>query len=180
MKILRSKLLVIVLIAFMSQTGFCQSDTGLSGKAKWMDFWVGNWNLTWKDKDGNMERGLNEVKRTLGGKVIQENFRALNGASAGFIGKSWTVFNVNKDTWFQTWVDNQGSYLDFTFEIDGGKRVFKRTGLDKVGSPIYQRMVFYNITENNFDWNWESSKDAKTWDLLWQIHYERIKATKQN
>lgn len=175
-----SKLIVFLLIGFMSQTCFGQSDTQFSGKAKWMDFWVGDWNLTWKDKDGNVESGLNEVQKIMDGKVIQENFRALNGASAGFIGKSWTVFNVKKDTWFQTWVDNQGSYLDFTFEIEEGKRMFIRTGQDKDGNTNYQRMVFYNIAENNFDWKWESSKDKKAWNLLWQIHYEKIKATKQN
>lgn len=180
MKIRITRMMVFLLIAFVSQTAFGQSDTQFSGKIKWMDFWVGEWNLTWKDKDGKIERGFNEVYKTLDGKVIQENFRALDGASEGFTGKSWTVFNTKKDTWFQTWVDNQGSYLDFTFELEAGKRIFKRTGNDKDGNTIHQRMVFYNITENNFDWNWESSKDGKTWNLLWQIHYEKIKAAKQN
>jgi hypothetical protein len=39
---------------------------------------------------------------------------------------------------------------------------------------IHQRMIFYNIKNNSFDWNWERSKDAgETWELRWKVHYER-------
>ncbi|MBT8195494.1 MAG: hypothetical protein KJO64_03655 [Bacteroidia bacterium] len=176
MKTTGIKVLVFIMVALMADTGFAQSDTHLSGKAKWMDFWVGSWNLTWKDKDGNVERGINEVEKTLDGNVIQENFKALSGANAGFTGKSWTVFNVKNNSFNQTWVDNNGSYLDFTFTMDADKRVFKRTTKDKDGNTVYQRMVFYNVEVNDFDWNWESSKDGTTWNLLWKIHYERILA----
>jgi len=37
-------------------------------------------------------------------------------------------------------------------------------------------MVWYNITENEFDWNWERSDDGGvTWDVKWQIKYKRKK-----
>ena len=42
------------------------------------------------------------------------------------------------------------------------------------GKPAMQKMVFYNISKNSLDWNWEGSKDkGKIWDVLWKIHYKR-------
>lgn len=42
------------------------------------------------------------------------------------------------------------------------------------GKEITQRMVFYNISENTFDWNWESSTDnGENWKLNWKIKYSR-------
>lgn len=37
-------------------------------------------------------------------------------------------------------------------------------------------MVWYNISKNEIDWNWERSDDeGKTWAVKWKIHYTRIK-----
>jgi hypothetical protein len=42
------------------------------------------------------------------------------------------------------------------------------------GEQCRQRMVWYNIEESQFDWNWERSDDGgQTWRVLWQIHYTR-------
>jgi hypothetical protein len=42
------------------------------------------------------------------------------------------------------------------------------------GQPCKQRMVWYNITRDRFDWNWERSNDGGvTWRVLWQIQYTR-------
>lgn len=107
--------------------------------------------------------------------MIKENFAVTGDESMkGFTGESWSVFNSNNGTWYQTWVDNQGSYLDFIGEIDGEKRIFKREVQKPDGSIIYQRMVFYDIKADSFTWDWENSTDkGKTWNLLWRIIYER-------
>jgi len=35
-------------------------------------------------------------------------------------------------------------------------------------------MVCYNITADEFDWNWERSDDGgNTWRVLWKIKYKR-------
>ena len=43
------------------------------------DFWVGEWNLTWKDPDGSTATGTNIITKILDGTVIQENFTGLTG-----------------------------------------------------------------------------------------------------
>ena len=39
---------------------------------------------------------------------------------------------------------------------------------------IVNRMVYYHITTQAFDWCWESSTDdGTTWKTNWLIHYKR-------
>lgn len=140
----------------------------------YFDFWVGDWALTWEDVDGDTARGTNRIERILDGKVIKENFEALSGNLKGFMGKSYSVFNPRTGKWKQTWVDNQSGYLDFTGRFEGDKRIFERKGVNPDGGEILQRMVFYDITENSFRWDWEVSEDdGTTWQLRWRINYIR-------
>src|SRR5438445_581393 len=76
--------------------------------------------------------------------------------------------------WKQTWVDNEGGYLDFIGEFKDGQMVLAREAVRRDGSKVQQRMVFKNIGRNEFDWSWERSLDGgKTWEVLWPIHYKR-------
>lgn len=87
---------------------------------------------------------------------------------------SVSIFDTRAGKWKQTWVDNQGSYLDFVGEFKDGQMVLARDGVRPDGSKIVQRMVFKNIQANEFDWSWESSADGgKTWHVDWPIHYKR-------
>lgn len=131
------------------------------------DFWVGEWNLTW----GEDERGINIITKPLDSLVIMENF---NGTpSSPLKGISVSVFNKRLGKWQQTWVDNQGSYLDFTGEFKDGKMILQRKAYLE-GKEVLQRMVWYDIEPENLEWNWERSLDnGKTWEVLWNIHYSR-------
>jgi hypothetical protein len=131
------------------------------------DFWCGTWDLTWADGG----RGTNRVEAIFDGKVILENFAAEPAGS--FDGMSVSVYNAAQGKWQQTWVDNQGGYLDFVGEYHDGRMILAREVTP--GEPaVQQRMVFYNIDEHELDWNWERSTDVgRTWELQWHIHYQR-------
>jgi len=93
---------------------------------------------------------------------------------AGYEGKSYSVYNPQTGEWKQTWVDNEGSYLDFTGDITGGSRIFHRTAVSADDNRFLQRMVFHDITEDSLIWDWERSEDeGETWQLMWRIHYRR-------
>ncbi|MCP5104005.1 MAG: hypothetical protein GY950_11530 [bacterium] len=172
--ILTIQLTLCIFVPFSSVTAAAPAPVlqSKSGDANAFDFWIGKWDLTWTVKE-KIGKGKNKIKRILNDRVIKEKFEALSGTLKGFKGKSWSVYNPKTKKWKQTWVDNQGAYLDFTGEINGDKRIFKRQFKNN-GKTMMQRMVFFNITKNNFDWNWESSVDSgKTWKLQWQIHYTR-------
>ncbi|MCB9306506.1 MAG: hypothetical protein H6565_07920 [Lewinellaceae bacterium] len=138
-----------------------------------LDFWLGEWNLRWQQSDSTEATGSNSITRDLNDQVICEHFHAHNGQFAGFEGKSWSMFDTRSDTWKQTWVDNQGSYLDFTGGKEGENFVFRRSFTDKEGKTLHQKMVFHDIEADRFTWDWMRSKDGKEWQLLWRVQYSR-------
>jgi hypothetical protein len=136
------------------------------------DFWVGEWDLTWPgEKSGEIGHGSNSIKRILDSCVVQENFSG--GASMHLRGTSVSTFDTRSGQWKQTWVDNEGGYLDFIGEFKDGQMILQREAL-RDGQKILQRMVWKNISVNEMDWSWESSRDGgKTWQVNWPIHYKR-------
>ena len=140
---------------------------------KQLDFWVGDWDLTWPGKNaGEIGHGANNVKRILDGCVVQENFSG--GDSMPLRGTSVSTFDGRAGVWKQTWVDNQGGYLDFTGEFKEGQMILQREATGPGGAKIQQRMVWHNIPAPALDWSWESSRDrGKTWQVLWPVHYKR-------
>ena len=139
-----------------------------------LDFWLGEWNLRWQDSDSTEATGSNHITRELNDQVISEHYVALSGQNSGFEGRSWSVFDKRSQTWKQTWVDNQGGYLDFTGGKEGADFVFRRQFTGQGGKPIQQKMVFTDIRPDRFTWNWMRSDDGgSSWQLLWQIYYTR-------
>lgn len=128
------------------------------------DFWLGAWDVTW-GADG---KATNLVLRIMDDKVIQENF-----SSADLNGMSVSVYDAERNLWCQTWVDNNGTYLDFTGRFEDGKMILIRDAVVR-DEACKQRMVWYNIETSQFDWNWERSDDGgAAWRVLWQIKYTR-------
>jgi hypothetical protein len=141
---------------------------------KSFDFWLGKWDLTWTGPNGTLEKGTNHIHTIMDGKVIQENFEALTGAQKGFKGISISVYTPASKSWHQTWMDNQSSNINLMGASDGDKRIFQTEEVVVNGKKITSRMVFYDITENSFTWDWEQSNDKElTWNLGWRINYKR-------
>jgi hypothetical protein len=169
---MKMKHLTIIFFLFLVNICFAQSEkTTFSLKDSTLfDFWVGEWDLTWKNADGSIGKGTNRIEKTLDGKVIQENFRDVKG----FKGTSLSVFNPQKFTWHQAWADNGGGYFNFIGDIDGEKRIFKTQPRESNGKTVILRMVFYDIKPESLTWDWERSDDGgQTWNLSWRINYKR-------
>src|SRR5437763_8734833 len=87
-----------------------------------LDFWVGEWDLTWPGANaGEVQHGTNSIHRVLDGCVGEENFSG--GTDMHLRGKSYSIFDTRARKWKQTWVDNEGGYLDFTGELKGGQMI---------------------------------------------------------
>jgi len=140
---------------------------------KQFDFWVGDWDLTWPgEKAGETGHGTNHISRVMDGCVVEERFSG--EASMPLRGQSVSMYDTGAGRWKQTWVDNEGGYLDFVGAFKDGQMIFEREALRKDGTRILQRMVWKNITSNELDWSWEASTDGgKTWQVKWPIHYKR-------
>jgi hypothetical protein len=138
-------------------------------KSAEFDFWLGEWAAEWGD-DG---RGTNVVTKVLDGCVILENFTDLDPGPRALVGMSVSTYVAQEACWKQTWVDNQGGYLDFKGGLTDVGMVLRRE-TEHEGKTIQQRMIWYDVTDDAFEWNWDRSDDGgATWKTLWHIHYRR-------
>jgi hypothetical protein len=144
-----------------------------TAEQKQLDFWVGEWNLTWPgEKDGEIAHGTNSIRRVMDDCVVEESFDG--GDSMHLRGMSVSTYVARSGKWKQTWVDNEGGYLDFVGGFKDGQMILARETIGPDGTKMLQRMVFKNITPTELDWSWESSRDeGKTWQVVWPIHYKR-------
>ncbi len=166
----------VFLLAVLCCVGFAtaqaqegQESPCAAAEYRQFDFWLGDWQLRWGE-DG---RGQNRISKILDDCVVLEEFDGQ--PSSTLVGKSMSTFDKDSGQWRQTWVDNNGTYLDFVGGLQNGRMVLSREAM-RAGETFLQRMVFYNIEEDAFEWNWERSDDGgATWQVRWQIRYERTK-----
>ena len=159
----RCILLSLVLLA-------CPPMSTAAQPADLFDFWIGDWDVSWRAPDGSQGSGRNRIAKVLDGSVIEENFEETpDGKTPPLKGRSLSVLQKS-GVWKQAWVDNQGGYFSLTAQVDGDKRIF-------ITDPVKdtaQRMVFHSIRKDALTWDWERSEDGgKTWKLLWRIDYRR-------
>jgi hypothetical protein len=124
-----------------------------------LDFWIGEWEVRW---DGGA--GTNSVSSELDGGVVMERFE-----SADLRGLSLSV--QDGDTWRQTWVDSNSTYLVFEGGPSGDE--FE---LGCVRDNGRFRMRFTEITTASIVWLWEREV-ADGWILEWRIDYARQAST---
>lgn len=177
MKILYHCIFLLLSIVFISLASPISDPKPDLAPEHLFDFWVGEWELTWETSEGDQGRGVNQIVKILDGKVIQENFESLSPKGQPALkGMSLSVYQPQTQTWHQAWADNQGGYYDFTGRIEGDKRIFATQVKATSGKIVILRMVFKDIEEDAFTWDWESSEDeGKTWQLRWRIFYQRKK-----
>lgn len=172
------RLIAILCFAMLAGLTFAQNPPAqrpcVTPEASQFDFWVGEWEAnspSSKDPKTMTLAGHNSITKVLDGCVIEENYK---GSTTPLLGLSVSLYNPRTKQWQQTWVDNQGAYLDFTGGFADGKMVLQRSATKPDGTTFLQRMVWFNITADAFDWNWESSTDGgKTWQVNWPIKYKR-------
>ena len=145
-----------------------------SPESRQLDFWVGEWDLTYKS--GNQEgRSRNRITKTLDGCVILEEFHGPPGTK--LIGRSHSAFDRATKSWKQTWVDNTGAYLDFGSGglLPDGRMHFAREA-GPAGKRFRQRMVWDEVKQDSMKWLWQRSDDeGATWKTTWEIEYRRAR-----
>lgn len=133
-----------------------------------LDFWLGTWTVSWST-DG---RGTNTIRRILDDRVVEESF---DGGDADSVlkGRSLSVRDALDGRWRQTWVDSTGGYLDFVGVVADGRIAFQRDAIVR-GSPVIQRMVWLDVTDDAFRWQWQrSDRPGAAWEVVWEIDYRR-------
>ncbi len=143
-------------------------------------FWLGEWDIHVRSRvaGGRDEwqegEAANKITSSFGGYVIEEHFDG-SRLPKPFRGMSVSVYNPTLRKWQQTWVDDQGDYLDFVGEYVDGKMILHHQA-ERNGKKVQFRMVFEDIAKDSLNWKWERSADeGKTWLLLLDMRYVRRK-----
>lgn len=137
-----------------------------------MDFWLGEWVLTWTNPDGSKATGSNTITKTgFGDCVVTENFNGAPGNT--LLGMSVSTYSKRLKLWRQTWVDNQGGYIPLTGGLQADGRFVLETERFNDEGP-FSRMAFEDIKAESLTWRWQGKamKDAK-WADQWVIEYKR-------
>jgi hypothetical protein len=143
-----------------------------SPESRQLDFWVGDWELSYVE-DGKAGRSRNHVTKILDGCVILEEFTG--GAGSKLDGRSFSTFDRATRKWKQTWIDNTAAYLDFTGGMVDGNMVFAREAQGNSGKFL-QRMIFRDVKRDSLKWLWQRSDDeGRTWTTQWEIEYKRVR-----
>ena len=144
-----------------------------SPESKALDFWVGEWELTYAGNDGKPAKSRNRITKVLDGCAVLEEFSGAPGTKLE--GRSFSTFDRATRQWKQTWVDNTASYLDFVGAKEGGDMVFIRDA-ERAGKRFRQRMIFQDVKADSLTWRWQRSDDGgATWATQWEIGYRRLK-----
>jgi hypothetical protein len=132
--------------------------------AKQFDFWIGTWST-----GGS---GVDKVKRFGKGVAILEKYNS--GSLAGW---SVNVYDVESDTWTQTWQTNTGNY----FQVRGRKRGDDIVLEGEITSPRdgkrkLLRLTFAEITRDSFKQLYDESEDGgETWTRVSTVPFTRMR-----
>ena len=166
----------LALLALIAPVAFAQQPPQYgcdSPESKQLDFWIGEWELTYKSGD-KVAQSRNRITKTLDGCAILEEFQGPPGTP--LIGRSHSVFDRASKQWKQTWVDNTGAYLDLTGGLlADGRMHFAREAIQN-GKKVRTRMVWDDVKSDSLRWTWQrSDDDGATWKPLWEIEYRRAR-----
>jgi hypothetical protein len=143
-----------------------------SPESRALDFWIGEWELTYQGDDGKPAKSRNRITKVLDGCAILEEFSGAPGTKLD--GRSYSTLDRISKQWKQTWVDNTGTYLDFTGGALDGEMFFVRE-VERAGKRIRQRMIFQDVKADSLTWRWQRSDDGgATWATQWEIAYRRL------
>ncbi|WP_144393058.1 hypothetical protein [Pleionea sediminis] len=162
-----NKILFIVMVFLslnLSAKKPCDSE-----EYKQFDFWVGTWDVY--SRDGK-KVGVNRISKELGGCILKEHYTT----DKGFEGKSFNIFDVNHNTWHQTWVDNSGTLLKLDGKWNGTVMTLKGEGKNKEGKKVIHRIEWKPKKNGDVHQVWDSSIDKGLhWSSVFYGVYQKQK-----
>jgi tetratricopeptide (TPR) repeat protein len=138
------------------------------------DFWVGDWDVV--ASKGNAPAGLSHIERAIGDCVIWENWNSLG--NAGYVGKSYNVYNSSLKRWEQFWVDNQGGMIHFYGGLnqDGVMDFYTDEIPQPDGTKLKRHLQFIKLGQDQVRQFSQGSTDAgRTWNVEYDLTYNRKK-----
>ena len=131
------------------------------------DFWLGEWDV--RDPGGKLV-GRNRITRVHGGCALEEQW----SGNGGVTGASLNVYDVERNRWHQTWVDNTGGFLQLDGAFKEGRMVMSGQAASSAGAPaVTQRITWQPLPDGRVRQLWESSPDGSAWTVVFDGYYTR-------
>lgn len=140
--------------------------TCLDPEDRQFDFWIGEWEVY----EGQSLAGRNSIVPILGGCVLQEKWRGERGSA----GSSFNFHNPQIGKWQQFWVWRNGTTLELEGGYHDGKMILEGESTSREGSPILNRITWYDNPDGTVRQHWEVSKDqGQTWETAFDGLYRK-------
>jgi Protein of unknown function (DUF1579) len=140
-----------------------------------MDFWVGDWDISFDAGGGKTGTATNRVTRDeYGSCFVVEHFYQ---PDMKYVGLSHSTYDRFQQQWVQTWVDNQGGYYALAGgPVEGQKHSFELKTIDKVGpKQLIHRMIWQHVKPDSLLWRWQALQADGSWADQWVLNYKRRK-----
>lgn len=131
------------------------------------DFWIGHWQV--HTPDGKLA-GTNRIEREYDGCVLHERYHTDHGYS----GESLNAYDMARNKWHQTWVDNEGLLLLLEGGLIDNSMVLEGNVTSKNGKVTRHRITWTPNADASVRQHWQSSDDGTTWETQFDGRYTRV------
>lgn len=165
-----SKYLITFLSLLFSLPIFAQSDYEYctSPEYRQLDFWVGKWNVY------NSEiilSATSEISLINDGCAIHESYKA----TSGYSGSSINYYELSNHRWVQYWIDNRGSYVNFSGYFNEESMIFNASGFEDIDGSYIRRMRIIFVSEDEVRQSSDRSYNrGDSWVPEYRLIYKRI------
>lgn len=122
------------------------------------DFWVGDWNAYDIDNPATMVAHTG-VDLILDGCVLREDYQDVNGHK----GQSFSIYDVSRKVWHQSWVTNRGELLTIEGTFQKGEMVLSGADQAADGTERHVRGVWKEVKDGVRETAVMSTDGGKTW-----------------
>jgi hypothetical protein len=165
-------MMIAVLALSVSDSTLAQSPSALAPESNQFDFWLGEWEteMTSIPDFSKKRTGKDKVQSLLKGRLIEEVFTR-DGDGEKFQ-RGYLTYLARDKQWQHIIYDATWGEYRFVGGKKGDNFVLESPADDT--RPMKHRETFSNISEDGFNYTWQSSQDnGKTWKDVWKVKYKR-------
>ena len=131
------------------------------------DFWIGDWDAFEVDNSSTAV-ARTRIERILDGCVLLEDYQGTNGSH----GESFSIYDVSRKVWHQSWVTNRGKLLVIEGGPQDGAMVLSGADYDANGQQQLVRGTWKPVNGEVRETAVTSTDRGKTWKLWFDIVFK--------
>jgi hypothetical protein len=159
------------IIATPTFAGADASVCGAISHSRQMDFWLGDWTVTYPGMPGSAG---SKVYLDLDKCLIVESWDGGKGHS----GENMFAYSSDDKSWHGMFADNQGRVHVFEGKVSPGSAEFVGPSRGPDGEAVLNRIEIVRVSADKVEQSWEKSTDnGSTWKTEFRGEYTRKKSS---